>query len=92
MERYRGGGWRGSVIREMAEDAILRRLETLSDAAGQFSSDLRARHPEIAWRRISAFRNVRAHGYMRIDAQRIDEVVDQELPPLRAVADQELEG
>ena len=77
-------------LEDMAADAIFRRLETLSDAAGQLSEGLRARHEEIAWQRIVGFRNVLAHGYLSIDSQRIDDVLRQDLPPLKEVVDDEL--
>ncbi len=32
------------------QDAILRRMETLADAAAHLSSDLQARHADIPWR------------------------------------------
>ena len=44
------------------QDAVLRRLETLADAASHLSEVVKARHAEIPWRQISDFRNVLAHG------------------------------
>ncbi len=89
VERYRSRR-SGFGADDMAEDAILRWLETLSDAAGRLSDDLRARHAEIPWRRVIGFRNVLAHGYLGIDPDRIDDVIERDLPPLRAVVDEEL--
>jgi uncharacterized protein with HEPN domain len=87
---YREVARSGSASHDLVEDAVLRRLETLSDAVGHLSPKLRAEHPEIAWRRITAFRNVLAHGYMSIDPKRIDEVIDNDLPPLRSFANDQL--
>jgi uncharacterized protein with HEPN domain len=74
----------------MAEDAMLRRLETLADASGRLSEALRRRHPEIPWARVTAFRNVLAHGYLRVQRSRIDKIVEHDLPVLKRVVDQEL--
>ncbi len=73
----------------MAEDAVLRRLETLADASGRLSETLRRRHPEIPWARVAGFRNVLAHGYLTVQRSRVDEIVEHDLPVLRRVVDQE---
>ena len=90
VERYYRPNWDSFELEEMAADAILRRLETLSDAAAHLSERLRARHQEIAWPRIVGFRNVLAHGYLSIDPERIDDVLRHDLPPLKEVVNDEL--
>lgn len=67
------------------QDAVLRRMETLADAAGHLSDTLKARHPEIPWRAIGDFRNVLAHGYMEIRLDRVWQAVVDDLPVLRTV-------
>ncbi len=83
IEEYRGHSW------PMAEDAVLRRLETLADASGRLSETLRRRHPEIPWARVAAFRNVLAHGYLTVRRSRVDEIIEHDLPVLKQVVDQE---
>ena len=39
----------------LTQDAVLRRLEILADAAAHLSEDLKANHPGIPWRRIGDF-------------------------------------
>jgi uncharacterized protein with HEPN domain len=74
----------------MAEDALLRRLETLSDAAGQLSEGIKDRHPDMPWPEIVGFRNVLARSYLRVDADLVWGVVERDLPPLAGAVDQEL--
>ena len=70
------------------QDAVLRNLQTLSDSAMLISEALKCRRPEIEWRRIAAFRNVLVHNYLGIDLDRIWEIVERDVPPLKqAVAD-----
>ena len=49
----------------------------------RLSEALKATHPEIEWRRIAAFRNVLLHAYLGIDLERIWEVIERDVPPLK---------
>ncbi len=50
IERYTRGGKEEFLRDPMVQDAVLRRLETLSDVASKLSEPLKARHPDIPWR------------------------------------------
>ncbi len=75
---------------QRAQDAGLRRLETLADAAGHLSTDLKTRHPTIPWRQISDFRNVLAHGYADIRLDRAWSAIVVDRSALKAVVHEEL--
>jgi uncharacterized protein with HEPN domain len=77
------------------QDATLRRLQTLSEAAHLLSPALKAAHPEIPWADIAGFRNRLVHAYLDIDLEvawatlendlrLLKELVNQELPRLRS--------
>lgn len=72
------------------QDAVLWRLETLAEASGKLSPELRERHPEIRWRAIYGFRNIAAHAYLELRLDQVWEIVEQHLPTLRAVVQEEL--
>jgi uncharacterized protein with HEPN domain len=72
------------------QDAVLRRMETLADAAAHLSDELKARHPQISWRQVGDFRNVLAHGYTEIRLDQVWQAVVHDLPALKAVVDEEL--
>jgi uncharacterized protein with HEPN domain len=72
------------------QDAVLRRMETLADAASRLSEELKARHSEIPWRQIGDFRNVLAHGYTDIRFDRVWQAIVADLPVLKRVVDEEL--
>jgi uncharacterized protein with HEPN domain len=74
------------------QDAVLRRLEVLTDAAAKLSPELKERHPEIAWTRMSGFRNRIAHGYLDVDLDLVWEAIETDLPLLEAVARGEVES
>ena len=75
---------------QRTQDAVLRRMETLADAASHLSDELKARHPSIPWRQITDFRNVLAHGYADIRLDRVWRAIVADLPALQAVVQMEL--
>ena len=73
---------------QTVQDAALRNLQTLSESTQHLSETLKARHPEIEWKRIAEFRNILVHDYLGIDMERIWEIIQRDLPPLkRAVSE-----
>lgn len=65
------------------QDAVLRNLQTLSESTQRLSETLQATHPEIEWKRIAAFRNILVHDYLGIDIERIWQIVQRDVPPLK---------
>lgn len=64
------------------QDAVLRNLETLGEAAKRVDDTTRASAPDLPWREISGFRDVLAHDYLQIDLDLVWNVVALELPGL----------
>lgn len=90
INRYTEGGEQAFLSNSMVQDAVLRRLETLADAARHLSPVVIARHAGIPWRAIFGFRNVAAHGYLTLDPSRVWLVVQDYLPALQSVVADEL--
>ncbi len=65
------------------QDAVLRNLQTMAESAQRVSDDLKAKHPEVEWRRIAAFRNVLVHDYLGIDIERVWEITQRDVPELK---------
>jgi uncharacterized protein with HEPN domain len=74
----------------LRQDAVLRRMEILADAASHLTDALGARHPDIPWRRISDFRNVLAHAYLFLELDRVWRTLVVDLPALKVVVEEEL--
>jgi uncharacterized protein with HEPN domain len=68
--------------------ALVRLLEVVGEAASQVSAGERARHPEVPWSRIIAFRNRIIHGYFSVDYDILWAVTTQDLAPLIATLEQ----
>ncbi len=65
------------------QDAVLRNLHTLSESIQMISSETKLRYHEVPWREISAFRNVVVHDYLGIEVERIWDIIERDLPPLK---------
>jgi uncharacterized protein with HEPN domain len=65
------------------QDAVLRNLQTLSESTQRLSGALKAKRPEIEWKRIAAFRNILVHDYLGIDMERIWDIVQRDVPALK---------
>ncbi|BBB94866.1 MULTISPECIES: DUF86 domain-containing protein [Bradyrhizobium] len=70
--------------------AVTRCLEIISEASRRLPAGLKARHPGIAWKQMAAAGNVYRHDYEDVAAQLVWETVEQALPPLRVVIEQEI--
>lgn len=63
-------------------DAVVRNLEIIGEAVKNLPDDVRARHPEVAWKRIAGLRDLLIHQYFGIDYEIIWDVVTTKLPVL----------
>jgi len=73
----------------------LRNLQVLAESTQKISEETKARHPEIDWRSIGAFRNVLVHHYLGIDLDQIWDMIQNDIPNLKervAVLFRELGG
>ena len=73
-----------------ARNAVLWRLETLSEATVKLSDALKERHPTLRWYAIRGFRNIIAHGYLDLNLDLVWEIIDVHLDELKVVVDEEL--
>ncbi len=82
------GRTRGDLDRDRLLNLGLTRLvEVIGEAASRVPADLRARIPEIEWRRAKGMRNRLIHGYDDVDFDVLWNTIGEDLPPLiRAVA------
>ncbi len=46
--------------------AVLQRLTEIGEAASRLSRELRARHPDVEWTDVVAFRNIAVHAYFAV--------------------------
>jgi len=91
IEEDTAGGKDAFFASRTLQDAVLRNLQTLAESTQRLSEDLKARCPQIEWRRIGAFRNVLVHDYLGIDIERIWEITQRDVPTLKTKVEGMLE-
>ena len=64
------------------QDAIVRQLTILGEAAKRVSEDFRNKHPDIPWKKIAGLRDVVVHDYFHIDLEKVWRITKEDLPDL----------
>jgi uncharacterized protein with HEPN domain len=83
IERFTAEG-RARFIRDpMVQDAVIRNLEVMGEAAKRIDGAFRADHPEVPWRELASLRDVLIHQYAGVDIERVWVVVERDLPRVR---------
>jgi len=77
-----GRTWEGFAEDMQAQDAAVRRLEIIGEAARRVSAATRERHPEIEWREMTSMRNLVIHEYDVVDVHQVWDTIQNRLPPL----------
>jgi uncharacterized protein with HEPN domain len=70
--------------------AVTRCLEIISEASRRLPTEIKDRHPDLAWRDMAGAGNIYRHHYDNVAAARVRETVLNALPPLRSAAEREL--
>ncbi len=68
----------------MRQDAIIRRIEIIGEAAKRISAEFRAAHPAIPWQQMASMRNRLIHGYDEVSLTIVWDVVQHDIPTLIA--------
>ncbi len=70
---------------EVMQDAVMRRILIIGEAARKVSPEFKEDHPEIPWSMIIGMRNRLIHEYFRIITEKVWEVVEWDIPQLIAL-------
>lgn len=66
----------------LLQDAIVRQLGILGEAAARISDEYRATYPNVPWRDIVGMRNRLVHDYWDTDVSKVWRTVTNDLPGL----------
>jgi uncharacterized protein with HEPN domain len=66
------------------------RIAVIGETTNRFTSELKARHPEINWRAIYALRNYAVHAYQVLSHEKVWFAATNSLPAVKAVCEIEL--
>jgi uncharacterized protein with HEPN domain len=64
------------------QDAVVRRIEIIGEAARRVSQETRDKYPQIPWREMTSMRNLVIHEYDVVDIKQVWDTVQNKLPPL----------
>ncbi len=64
------------------QDAVIRRIEIVGEAAKGLPTEFKARYSEIPWRQIAGMRDVLVHEYLGVDLDLLWKTVKEDLPKL----------
>lgn len=66
------------------QDAVIRNLEIIGEAAKRLSAEFRRRHKSVRWPEIAGMRDRLVHHYFGVNWEIVWDVVQTRLPELRA--------
>lgn len=69
---------------QVYQNAVAMCLMQIGELSGHLSDDFRSSHPSQPWRQIKSLRNIIAHNYGAVDAETAWEIVETDIPSLRA--------
>ena len=67
----------------LVQDAIVRRLEIIGEAAKNIDDNFRNKYPQIPWKKIAGMGDIIAHEYFGVRLDRVWDVVRKDLPDLK---------
>lgn len=65
------------------QDAILRRLEIIGEAAKKIPQAIKSKYPDIPWKEIAGTRDILSHEYFRVNLERIWKTIQEDLLPFK---------
>jgi uncharacterized protein with HEPN domain len=81
IEKYIGGLSKEEFLaNSQAQDAILRRLEIIGEAAKKIPDDFKKDHSDIPWKNICGMRDIIVHDYFGINLERAWNTVKKDRP------------
>ena len=78
-------------VSRLHQNAVIRSLEVIGEAAGRVSAELRATEPNLPWREMTGLRHRLIHGYADVRMDLVWSVAQQRLRPLIADLERLLE-
>lgn len=83
-----GSSYADFEAEELFQDCCSFYLIQIGEAAHRLSEDFRTAHPEMEWSRIYGMRCRLVHGYEAFDPEIAWDVIDSQIPPLKAFCEE----
>ncbi len=82
VARYISDGREALIASEQTQDAVIRNLEVIGEAAKHVSKSTRDRIPALDWRRIAGMRDILIHNYMGVDLGEVWNAASRDVPAM----------
>jgi uncharacterized protein with HEPN domain len=82
LDYVAGKSWDEFYADIQVQDAVVRRIEIIGEAARRVSQETRDKYSQIPWREITSMRNLVIHEYDVVDISQVWDTVQNKLPPL----------
>ena len=80
------------VESEQLQDAVIRNVEVIGEAAKRVSSESRSKMSSLDWKAICGMRDVLIHDYIGVDLDEVWNVASSHIPELQAVLERFLKS
>lgn len=67
----------------MLQDAVIRQIEIIGEAARNVSEELKGKNPEVPWLMMTGMRNKLIHEYFAVNTSIVWDTIMEDLPVLR---------
>jgi len=68
---------------EMVQDAVIRQIQVIGEAAKRVSPELADSHPNVPWRDMAGMRDKLVHDYFGVDVNMVWVTAKEDLPELQ---------
>ena len=82
LEFTEGIDWERFSRDELVQNAVMRQIQIIGEAARGVSAEYQVEHDQVPWREIVGMRNRLVHEYFRILPRRVWDVVENDIPDL----------
>ncbi len=67
---------------EMAQDAVIRKIEIIGEAANRLTGHLKDKFPDLPWDKMRAMRNILIHMYDELEIDIVWDTASKDIPLL----------
>ena len=68
---------------DMRQDAVIRQLEIIGEAAKNISEKTKKQYSEVEWKKIAGSRDIFIHTYFGVNLERVWDIIKKDLPDLK---------
>jgi uncharacterized protein with HEPN domain len=88
ISRFISPGREAFMASDQLQDAVIRNVEVIGEAAKRVSADARNRLASLNWNAICGMRDVLINDYIGVDLDEVWNVANARIPELRAALDE----